>query len=360
MNPAQGKKKAMAMTPREVVRRTARFEGADRLPYALPEQYGTDFARTGMSPSPDARPREGLDEWGCLWHNIGISNLGEVKRHPLVNWSDWKRLKVPDIRDPARWADLAGARERSGDKFLLAEGISLYERTHFLRGLQNTWTDIHEAPKKLGRLLDVLVEMNLYAIERYAAAGVDGYHFCDDWGLQSGLMISPASWRALWKPRYEKVYRAAGAAGLVTMLHSCGDITGILDDFIEIGLDVIQMDQQENMGLELLGKRFGGRIAFWCPVDIQNTMSRGDPAEIRAYCRRMVRAFARPDGGFIAKWYSDPAGAGHRPEAVAAMSEEFLRLSSDFALGRLFPLNQRARENNPGPDPVKINSRNRQ
>ena len=33
--------------------------------------------------------------------------------------------------------------------------------------------------------------MNLYAIDKYAAAGADGLIFCDDWGLQNRLMISP-------------------------------------------------------------------------------------------------------------------------------------------------------------------------
>jgi hypothetical protein len=103
----------------------------------------------------------------------------------------------------------------------------------------------------------------------------------------------------------------------------------ILDDLIEIGLDVIQMDQQENMGLELLGERYGGRITFWCPVDIQATMVRGTVEEIRAYCRRMVRVLGRPEGGFIARWYSDPAGAGHRREAIDAAAGEFVRLSRE-------------------------------
>ncbi|MCK5739539.1 hypothetical protein KAH55_10170, partial [bacterium] len=96
----------------------------------------------------------------------------------------------------------------------------------------------------------------------------------------------------------------------------------------EIGLDVIQMDQQENMGLETLGERFGGRIAFFNPVDIQNTMARGNPTEIQGYCRKMVRLLGRPQGGFIPRWYSDPIGAGHTPEAQVAMSEEFVRLSN--------------------------------
>jgi hypothetical protein len=315
------------MTPRDVVARTVRFEGADRIPYALVEPYGTDVAGVGMTPSPDARPPSGVDEWGCVWENIGASHLGQVKHPPLRDWADWDALRVPDVRDPGRWADLSGARERAGEKFLLASGISLYERAHFIRGLENTWTDIHADPDALGRLIDTLVDMNLYAVERYADAGADGYFWCDDWGLQHGLMISPDSWRAIWKPRYARAYGAAHDAGLLTFLHSCGDITAILADLIEVGLDVIQMDQQENMGLEALGRRFAGRITFWCPVDIQATMVHGTPDEIRAYCRRLARVLGRPEGGFIAKCYKDVAGAGHRPEAVAAECEEFLRLS---------------------------------
>jgi len=317
------------MTPREVVQRTVRFEGPDRLPYALPDEYGSDFAGVGMTPSPDARPKRGIDEWGCEWANIGISNLGEVKTPALTRWEDWERLTIPDIREPGRWRKLEGARDRAGDRFLMASGISLYERAHFLRGLENLWVDLYERPEELGRLLDRLVDMNLYAIERYAAAGADGYIWCDDWGLQTRLMISPDSWRALWKPRYARVYQAAHDAGLLTFLHSCGDIVEILDDFIEIGLDVIQMDQQENMGVDRLGKRFGGRITFWCPVDIQGTMAHGSLDEIRSYCRHMVETLGRPNGGFIAKWYGDPDAVGHTPEAIAAMSEEFLKISAE-------------------------------
>lgn len=324
----------MAMTPREIVRRTILFQGAERIPWNLPEPYGSDFAWVGMTPSPDDRPKRGIDEWGCVWENIGVSNLGQVKDPPLKRWDQWSELQIPDIRDPKRWRVLEGARERAGDRFLLASGISLYERTHFIRGLENVWIDIIEAPEQLGRLIDILVDMNLYAIERYAEAGADGFMFCDDWGLQTKLMISPQSWRQIWKPRYARVYQAAHDAGLLTFLHSCGHITEILDDLIEIGLDVIQMDQQENMGLDTLGQRFAGRITFWCPVDIQTTMVKGTPEEIRAYCRRLVATLGRPEGGFIAQWYADPEGAGHRWDAIQAMCEEFVALSRAFNTAR--------------------------
>lgn len=315
------------MNSREIVQRTIRFQSPPRFPYALAESFGTDFAWYGMHPSPDDRPRQGVDEWGCVWENIGVSNLGQVKDHPLKDWADWNKLVIPDIRDPRRWQALASARADAGEKFLLGSGISLYERVHFLRGFENTCLDIHQNPQELGKLIDVLVEMNLYAIEQYARAGVDGFIFADDWGFQQGLMISPHSWRQLWKPRYARLYDAVHAAGMMAFLHSCGDIRAILDDLIEIGLDVIDMQQQENMGLEELSRRFRGRLTFWCPVDIQKTMAYGSLDDIRAYCRRLVTTLGTPQGGFIAQFYSDPVGAGHRPEAVDAMCEEFVRLS---------------------------------
>ena len=321
------------MNSRQIVTRTIRFQGAERLPYDFPEKYGSDFFSVGMSPSPDDRPRQGgYDEWGALWRTFGFTQLGEVKEFPLKDWKDFDHLQIPDIDEEGRWKELEGLRQRAGERFILANGISIYERVHFIRGLENTWMDIYQAPDDLCRLIDILVEMNLSAIQRYARAGADGYIFCDDWGLQNRLMISPKAWQEIWKPRYARIFQAAHQAGMFTFLHSCGHIVSILDDLIEIGLDVIHMDQQENMGLELLGERFGGRLTFFSPVDIQQTMARGNLDEIRLYCRKMAVLLGRPSGGFIPRWYSDPVGAGHKPEAVDAMCEEFLRLSASHQM----------------------------
>ena len=313
------------MTAREVVAATIACTGPDRLARSFPAPYGNDFGGVGMSPSPDARPGTGTDEWGAVWENIGVCKLGEVKSFPIKEWSDFNPADAPDIAEERRWSGLAGARERAGDQYLLASGISLYERVHFLRGLENTWTDLYTNPDDLRGLIERLVAMNLYAIERYQVAEADGFIFCDDWGLQDRLMISPEKWREFWKPAYARVYAAARAAGLQTFLHSCGYITDILPDFIEIGLDVIQMDQQENMGLDKLAG-FAGQITFWCPVDIQATMCRGSLDEIRAYCHRLVDTLGTPAGGFLPKWYGDPIGAGHTQEAIDAMCQEFLAI----------------------------------
>lgn len=319
------------MTGREAVIRTIRFEGADRLPYDFPERFGSDFVMVGMDPSPDMRPANGKDEWGAVWANIGNCILGEVKEYPLKSWDDFGKIQIPDVLEFRRWQHLEGIRQRHPDKFILAQGISIYERVHFIRGLENTWMDIYDEAENLEKLLDILVEMNLAAIEKYSSLGADGYLFADDWGLQDRMMISPNMWRKLWKPRYTRIFKAAHQAGLNTFLHSCGYIVDILEDLIEAGLDAIHMDQQENMTLELLGERFAGRLTFFSPVDIQKTMVNGSLDDIKAYCRKMVKYLYRNGGGFIPRWYTDPVGAGHRQEALDAMCEEFLKINREMS-----------------------------
>ena len=214
------------MTPKEVVKCTINFSFPDRL--ATSKKENTDYSGIGMTPSPDARggggQREFVDEWGAVWENIGICKLGEVKDFPLKNWNDFDKLNIPDVKAPSRWNHDAIKRvlQEDQDKFIHCWGISLYERVHFLRGLEDTWIDIYENPEQLRMLIGILTQMNLDAIDIYAQYKPDGFMFCDDWGLQNALMISPDAWREFWKPAYAKVYKAAHDAGMLTFLHSCG------------------------------------------------------------------------------------------------------------------------------------------
>ena len=319
------------ITPRENVIKTIKFETPMYLPHDLPHGYGCDIHGIGMSPSPDSRPTDGngTDEWGAVWENIGTCSLGEVKKYPLKDWADFSKLNIPDYKDPARYANIEEHVKSGGDKFTMAYGISIYERVHFIRGLEDCWTDIYEEPENLCQLIDLLADMNCYAIEQYAKYGIDGYMFCDDWGLQDRLMIDPAKWREIWMPRYERIYAKAHENNMLTFLHSCGHIVDILDDLIAVGLNVIHMDQQENMGLKNLGERFGGRLTFYSPVDIQKAMQRSID-DIRSYARDMAKYLARQEGGFIPRWYTDPVGAGHSEEAILAMCDEFQKISREM------------------------------
>ncbi|MEI7884457.1 MAG: uroporphyrinogen decarboxylase family protein [Clostridia bacterium] len=321
----------MAMNSRELVHSSIEFRGVDRLPHSFGPGFDTDIEWVSMEPWLDARPRNTYDEWGAYWENIGNCKTGEVKIFPIAEWSDMEKFQVPDIDLPARWENLRDIRQKYPDKFLLGMGVSIYERIHFLRGLENTWMDIIQNPEELSKVIRILVDINLRAIEHYASEDVDGMIILDDWGLQESMMIAPKHWRKYWKPAYAEIFAALHAKGMKAFLHSCGNILAIMDDLIEIGLDVIQMDQQENMTLEVLGERFAGRINFYSPVDVQKTLARGIPDEIVAYAHKMQDQLWTEKGGLIATWYADPVGAGHSKLAVDTMCQAFMEISKQIS-----------------------------
>jgi hypothetical protein len=90
------------------------------------------------------------------------------------------------------------------------------------------------------------------------------------------------------------------------------------------------MDQQENMGLEELGKHFCGKVTFYAPVDIQYMMHLGGEDGIKAYCRKMSKCLGTKAGGFIPRWYSDPVSVGHTKEFIDIMCREFLQISREI------------------------------
>ena len=323
------------MNSREIVKRTITFQHPCRMPFRFLEEMGyiNDFGGAGIVASPEARLSTGVDEWGNVWKNIGKSNIGQVVKPALESWDDLCRLKIPDIADPKHWVCLDEAKNyaHSRNLFFVGNGISIYTTLQQLRGEAELWEDIYLHPAELKRMLDVLVEMNLYALNKFRSINIDAFFMCDDWGLQDRLQIAPDTWREIWKPAYEKIFKACHENGILTMMHSCGYIIDILDDLIEIGLDCINLDQQELMGLETLGRRFGGRLCFYCPVDIQTVMAYGSLDDIRAYARQMVKCLSRfPAGGFIPKVYADPKGLEQSEDKIKAMCDEFYQINREI------------------------------
>ncbi|MCX7918336.1 MAG: hypothetical protein N3A72_01755 [bacterium] len=317
------------MTSRERVRRAVLFQGPDRIPYELPEPFGSDFLRVGIDPDPNWKPnRPGEDEWGCIWEKLeSDKTMGQVKFHPLDDYEKLKYFRFPryDISERYLTARKLIA-ENTDEKFVLAVvPCSFIYRLQNLRGLEQAYTDVYLFPEQLEQLLDMLTEIAIQAVKQFAELGVDGIFSCDDWGFQDRPILSPEMFQRYFKPRYQKVYTIAHRLNLLTFLHSCGYIIDLLDDFIDMGLDVIQMDQQENMGVETLAKRFGGRICFWCPVDIQKTMIEGSIDDVITYAKKLMREFGKFNGGFIAQWYASPEAAGHNWEKIQAMAETFIR-----------------------------------
>jgi len=50
--------------------------------------------------------------------------------------------------------------------------------------------------------------------------------------------MDPDLWREFLKPRYAKLFEIGKSMGKLVWFHSCGDITAVLPDLIDVGIDV--------------------------------------------------------------------------------------------------------------------------
>jgi len=321
----------------EIVKKTIEFKNPERIALDLPTIGFSDFYSLPLLPIKGWQPlREGEDEWGCIWKKASFDKtMGQVRGHPLKDWSKLEELRIPDIGDYR--FDLAKLIIDSGiakDRFKVGPGFQLFERMHYLRGFGQLLEDLVSGVKECEILADKITEYCLHLVEKCGKTGIEGIMCSDDWGSETKLIINPDLWRKFFKPRYRRMISKAKEYGMKVFLHSCGHISMILDDFIEIGLDVIQMDQQNIMDIEKLAERFGGKLTFYCPIDIQK-MAKLRPEKIETEVRKLIKNFSSFGGGFIAKEYPSPKAIGVSKEQNLIMDKAFIEYANFRGLENL-------------------------
>lgn len=176
---------------------------------------------------------------------------------------------------------------------------TLFDRLWMLRGMENVLLDMHESLPAWFKLRDRIIEHDLQLIDEWLKRDVQGIYFCEDVCGQRGPMIAPDDWRRLFKPAYREMFRRVRDAGRHVWMHLCGDITAILPDLIDIGLQVLNPVQPQAMDVRRLARDFGGRLCFNGGVDVQGTLINGTPEDVKREVRELVGVLGRADGGYI-------------------------------------------------------------
>jgi uroporphyrinogen-III decarboxylase len=242
-------------------------------------------------------------------------------------------IRVPALRERERMSAVPAFRETCGDRYRLASfdlsGFTVYT---LLRGFENAMQDFLLEPEGFAALMDRIVDFECDLVRMTARHGFHGIHFADDWGTQSGMMISPNRWREIFKPRYARQFALAHELGLHTWYHCCGEFLPIMEDFHEIGVDVLNVSQPNVNDLGEVGRRLRGRQCFMVPISYQTISVQGTPAEIHAEARRLYHLLGAPTGGFIG-YVEEYSVMGMSAENYRACAEAFRRLSPPIMIG---------------------------
>lgn len=263
---------------------------------------GNALVHVKMTPQPptDVPHVDGVvDEFGCTW--LTDKDGGPyVAGHPLAD-GGIDTFALPDPDWPPRFRNLIRQVESEQDRFILFSlEWSLFERAHFLRGMEGFLVDMLLEPSLVERLLDRILGFNLAVIERVCQLPINGIIFGDDYGTQRGLIMSPRHWRRFLKPRLRQQFELTKRLGKVACLHSCGDVTAIVSDLIEIGLDVLNPIQPEVLDLPWLKREYGMDLCFYGGISTQETLPFGTPEHVRAEVRERIEVMAEGGGYIIA------------------------------------------------------------
>ncbi len=334
-------------TPRELVTRCLRFETPSRVPRDLwmlpwatnryadrvaeimkkfppdilsaPEVYGTSPRQRGWMYGRE----DYTDEWGCVFHHLEEGVLGEVRDPILPDLSAWGSIRPPLEILPE---DPAGARERinrfcgATEAFVLAPTFARpWERYQFIRGSVDALLDVARPDERMRALLGRIHEFYLREMEIWCSTDVDAVWFMDDWGAQGSLLISPRTWRELFKPFYKEYCALAHSRGKFIFMHSDGFILPLYPELIDAGVDAVN-SQLFCMDMAALARTAKGRITFWGEIDRQHVLASPDPEEARKAVREVARHLYDRRGGVIAQCEFGPGGC---PDSVMAVFDEW-------------------------------------
>ncbi|MFH1086394.1 MAG: uroporphyrinogen decarboxylase family protein [Chloroflexota bacterium] len=255
----------------------------------------------------------------------GERTVADVERHP------WHKVDV-DSDAQALAARARALRAETDCALVMNVGGNIFSYAWHLCG-DDWFIQLATNEPFVEALLERLLELQLRRAEALlGAVGPEGIDIAicttDDYGMQTGLLFSPALYRRHIKHRQRRFFdyvRAHSRAKI--FMHNDGAIYPLIGDFVDIGVEILNPVQVECDNLAdtaRLKREFGRDLTFWGAINIQQTLTFGTPAEVKAEVRRRLADLAT-GGGYILtpRWALRPEVPPENICAIYEAVEEF-------------------------------------
>ncbi|MGB2824764.1 MAG: uroporphyrinogen decarboxylase family protein [Phycisphaerae bacterium] len=253
-------------------------------------------------------PGRTVDDWGIhrrwIEHDTGgywdycdfplrDATLEEVRAWPVPSPDDYDYSVIPrQCRRYGEYCVFAGG-AGTGD---------IINSTGMIRTMEQVLVDLATDEEACLLWIDRRIGIQLEIVERTLAAaegGIDLLWIGEDLGTQIGPLIGPGLFRRHIRPRHQRFVDLGKAWGIPVMIHSCGSSSWAYDDFIEMGIGVVDTLQPEakDMAPAYLKERFGDRLAFHGCISTAGPVARGSVDETVDVCRETLETMM-PGGGY--------------------------------------------------------------
>ena len=325
----------MSMTSKERVLTTFNYEEPDHVPCwmgaspefrqlmqdhlglqddeALSRWIGDDFRRVFAAYNgPDEHaPSTNLQyedatyrtPFGVERHGYGY---GMPLNRPLLNATTVEEIHDYPWPDPA-WMDVSHIRAEveayNGEYAILGGDWSPFWHDALdLLTFKNMSYKFYDSPEMIDAILEHIVDYYFGVSQRVfdaAADVIDIFFIGNDFGSQTGPLISEKIFRRFFVPHLKRLSDLGHEYGLKVLMHCCGGFAPLIPAMIEAGLDGLQALQPTCKGMvpNDLKAQFGKDIVLMGGVDTQ-LLIEGNPAQAREETHRVIDIY-KPGGGFI-------------------------------------------------------------
>jgi len=290
--------------PNEAILQRLRSDARGLLDRFPESTYARNRSRPPHSPC--------IDDWGSgqvevepgVWYP-GVHPMSEAQTTDAIENYPW-----PDMDDPSRVAHVRAEAQKLGEEnqyAIIGAPWLLFplERAFAMQGMEKFMLNLALYPDFAQALLEKIAGLCKTLMGHFleaAGENLDIIKIGDDLGTQESLLISPKMYRQILKPIHaDYIAFIKERTQAKVFFHTDGDVFDLIDDFIEIGVDIlnpIQTSAGKMANLEELKKRFGQRICFCGAVDTHHILPNGAPEEVRQEVRRVIEIMA-PGGGYM-------------------------------------------------------------
>ncbi len=253
-------------------------------------------------------PERRIDMWGIRTRRIEHSTGGywdycdfPLKEATLQEIEAWP-MPSPDDFDYNVVSELC----RQHEDYCVIIGdpgyADIINTNGMIRTMEQTLIDLMVDEPAALRLIERRLSIQLEVLSRCLEAadgGIDIMWLGEDLGTQIGPMISPALYKKHFRPRHQQFVDLANRHNVPVMLHSCGSSSWAFDQFIEMGIKMIDTLQPEaaNMEPAYLKERFGDNLVFHGCISTAGPVASGTVDETVQYVRNTLDIMT-PGGGY--------------------------------------------------------------
>lgn len=316
-----------------------RYDGwYDKCDERILKHLDTDFRWVGEILEPQnnfhgmTSQNELIDCWGVKRVFTGL--YWDIKEYPLkgakvddLDKYPWPRADAVDMKKIEEFREMAKKLYNETDYVVCAEHptFGILELGCWMCGYDEFLYKMAAEPEFVEKFFSIILNYQKQVIEIYYGALGDYIHFTtsgDDFGMQTGPMISPAMFSKFVKPYFkERISYTKKFTRAYYCHHTCGSVYELIPHLVEAGVDILNPIQPGAKGMEpeRLKKDFGDTLTFHGGIDTQDVLCRGTAADVKKEVHTVLNAMGGSGGYILAPAHNIQPDVP--PENVAAIYE---------------------------------------